>query len=388
MLNIPSLKDAKILIGILIVNFFFFCVMPGWLAYEGKTYDTRLMLKNMGSGPKPFRDTADFSKVVGTYERCERYKNAVKSKIRFLEDSIASTMSGPAADSMRTKSVEPLLKEKIQLEKELGARPPVSILAFQNSPNMFLWWTVNSSLLFLLFLRRRNQGWKGSLISRANRDIGLAFLIFLLFYTPFVIRNFLWNTLEKQRIVYSFQHPDMDVVSGIYQLLTMFFFAWLIASLIRICVNQAAVFPEDQTDTPGGDIAHFLKLSDEISESYQKWFVESLILAVGFFSFTVLYWNLVFKQGDSRYIISAITAHFFWVVLWYFISLNLRNKIREYEKAKNDWLNEYYNAPDKNKGLEKVFEIDNPLNRSTLLITVFVSLLTLLSPLFRLILQP
>jgi hypothetical protein len=75
-------------------------------------------------------------------------------------------------------------------------------------------------------------------------------------------------------------------------------------------------------------------LNDFAIASFVQWQLSSLLLATAFIYFTVEFWFLVIKLGDSRYVLPAVTIHALWGVSWAIISMPLAVTWRKWHRLR------------------------------------------------------
>jgi hypothetical protein len=276
--------------------------------------------------------------------------------------------------------------EKYRLEIEARCKElKVSLLSFNNSPTMFLWWTTFSVLLYLFFL----IGGKIKDVFKSIPSYG-TIILFLLFYLPFLLRNLILNTFSCGRRVWGYNNIDVDLVSHLFQAFTMLMFSSMVYTLIKTYLRQHEEKFREVVEIPTKqgeeeEISKFLFYAKTILENYQKWVFQSFILSLGFIYWTILYWDFVSKKGDIRYVMSAVTIHIIWASIWYFASLNLIENLNRYSNAKFELVEKFVSNPVKYEKINDILITDNPVSRATLTITLLGTILTLLSPLFKMI---
>lgn len=357
-MNEQSKKYIKVLFGILLGCFLVFVVLPGLIIKLSKNgFDRKEIEQNISK------------------------TNIVKSRL----DTVLIGYLNEIHEIDSLKQVDPK-NQRLGILELKHKEIKLSILSFNNSPTMFLWWTTFSVLFFLFYL-----------IGGLPKDIVKSFfaieswLIFILFYSPFLLRNLILDNYLSGRRVWAYNNVDIDLVSHLFQAFTMMLFAILVTTLMTLFRNQYENKVKEGNDIPlkegeEEEITNFLFFAKTIIENYQKWMIHSFILAMGFIYWTILYWDFVGKKGDIRYVMSAVTIHIIWAAIWFFASLNLIENLNRYSKAKFELIEKFVNNPAKYEKINEILITDNPVNRATLTLTLLGTILTLLSPLFKMIL--
>jgi hypothetical protein len=273
--------------------------------------------------------------------------------------------------------IDACIKLRDQLKGEKAAKPPINLVPFYLNPQMLLWLGIYSVYMILIYLLVK-QDKHVRKIKFGFKHLWLSLLVYVFYEWPLWVRNFILNT--KGRTVYAYPNFDIDKVSFFYQEVIIFFFCFLSAQLILICVDKYNKI--NSTTYENVTVNEFLVISSYYSTAYRDWFINSVLLAIGFLSFTSFFWRIVFAYGDQRYLISAVNAHVIWALAWIAISLNFFYYMQLFDKIKREILR---TNPD-DKTLKIVME-HAPASNMTVVLSGIVSLLTFLSPLLKMLFE-
>lgn len=355
-------RDFQNIFGLFLISVIITVVIPGIVSSIGGTFyekDIRFTLSNNEKFTNQLR-------LINEYEK----QNAILDSHISIIDAKLNSIDG---DSLKhLEYFDELVKIKTYLVNEKSiSKPPISIIPFYLNPQMLLWLGIFAAFLLLIYLLIKEASSK---FSFSKNLCLLTFVIYLFYEWPLWVRNFILS--NDKRTVYAYPNFDIDKYSFFCQEFIILSFCFLAAILIFVSLDIYNT--KRNIINQNSDIHKFLIISSYYSSSYKNWFINSLILAMGFLSFTNFFWRLVFNYGDQRYIISAVNAHIIWAVCWVAISLNVLKYLQLFEKTKRDILR---NNPD-DKTLKIVMD-HQPANNLTIIISGIVSLATFLSPLLK-----
>lgn len=73
---------------------------------------------------------------------------------------------------------------------------------------------------------------------------------------------------------------------------------------------------------------------ERVQRALSRWQVSSTLLGGTFIYFTWIFWTLVIRYEDFRYIAHATMAHLLWVVCWAVITMPLLHEWSTWERAR------------------------------------------------------
>jgi len=353
-----TIRDFRNIIFLILLSILITTIIPGLISSAGGTFYLHDIKTKISQSQ------------IDKINIYEQQVSALDGRIKHIDTVLNSILS--ANKLTANASVEELLKlkEKYQNEKQ-GLKQPIGLIPYYLNPQMLLWLGIYAAFFLLIYLLLKEEHVK---LRFSKRLWGLSFIIYIFYEWPLWVRNFVLS--GKGRTVYAYPNFDIDKYSFFYQEFIIYSFCLLATILITISLQ--VMDKKMAAETESTDTNKFLIISSYYSTAYRNWFIHSVILALGFLSFTGFFWRLVFDYGDQRYIISALNAHVIWALCWIAISLNLLKHMQQFEKCKRDILR---NNPD-DKTLKIVME-HQPANNLSIIVSGFASLGTFLLPLLK-----
>ncbi|HEV3485776.1 MAG TPA: hypothetical protein VG106_10235, partial [Vicinamibacterales bacterium] len=277
-------------------------------------------------------------------------KNARDAMIRTINQQLNAAIVARDAEAIKA-----LMLVREDLEKGNNEPKPISTIGFHLNPQLLMWPAIYSCLLWVIFVYpptawrihvpRRFVGFPR--LNRArdrNRRPWLtpllvtvfALLIDLVYQWPTWVRNALPKDPERK----VFAYPNLDIhqasfwtqetiVFGFAALLALLWLQWTdyYAFTARLTERQERSIQKERSDNARSKktlaLALDSRLVNDLSSMFGEWQVRSLILALGFVFFTNFFWTLVARNGDQRYLVSAVLVHVLWAISWCAISIPL-----------------------------------------------------------------
>jgi hypothetical protein len=141
----------------------------------------------------------------------------------------------------------------------------------------------------------------------------------LIFNWTNYVRNFVLQTPEAGRKLYSFVHWDISPLGFLMQECRTLGFMVLIAVFINLTNSVAKKLNDSAQVGQNSPIS----LSDLVGEAVinleilRRWQFSSLILAIVFVPWSYFYWDHIVSMHDTRYLPSAVGIHLIWFLCWY-----------------------------------------------------------------------
>lgn len=323
-MKLPSVVDgsepSRILIWVLAIpalSMLLTLIIPAIVAQSGSVFYRSDLVKKLSL---PVQET------LNDYERTRAHIDDQIAKLDKLLE-LPEGLSPSSIDSF-------ILLRNSLTERRSTLTSPVSPIAFYLNPQMLLWPAIYTCLGWLITIFRPVRNW--SVIRRKKITwASLTVLTYTVYEWPLWVRNFLLST--DGRTVYAYPNADIHVASFITQEIVIFGFCSL---LVALWLHWGEAFKRSATEVRRSSADSFgyvvsSKTLDGLSKAFLSWQLSSVILAVGFLFFTNLFWELVAKYHDVRYLLSAVMAHLLWAVSWCMLSLPLFVRWRAWVHAKN-----------------------------------------------------
>jgi hypothetical protein len=275
----------------------------------------------------------DAAKKLDEYEA---KLSGLKKQLQKIDEHILN----PNEDEQPEHRVQ-LLELRTKLASYVdGYAPPVSLFAFYLSPQMLLWPGIYTALGILIILCPP-ESWSWAW-ARMRKVAAYGTAVYCFYEWPLWVRNFVLGS--HGRVVFAYPNYDIDPASFWAQEGTIFGFCLLLAALWLQWSHESGHCSQTLKIEEGDGFKYTIFSADaasRLTEQYSKWTYCSIILALGFLSFTNFFWSLVAKYHDQRYLLSAVLAHTLWGLSWIAISLPIwrlwidwgRRRSKEMERA-------------------------------------------------------
>jgi hypothetical protein len=207
-------------------------------------------------------------------------------------------------------------------QRRLDALPaPVVKRALFLNPIMYLWPGLYCTLGTVVFLlappcsRRQVRPWPTLLLAAG---------VHVLYDWTSWVRNFV--LADEGRRVYSYANYDVSRAGFWMQEANMFLLAVLLAVLWQqwaafFVERREALTAEATEDARAG--AFDARKVERLSVTFLNWQLSALLVSAGFVAFTSVYWDLIIKAQDVRYVLPGILAHGLWLISLGFVTLPL-----------------------------------------------------------------
>ncbi|CAN5448895.1 hypothetical protein BH09BAC1_BH09BAC1_02550 [soil metagenome] len=349
-----KVQDFKSILLIYLSCILLTVIVPGYVSYIGGTFYSQDIRKKI---------PLDRLKILAEYEMT---KDSLANLIFSIENSIATKIVQDGSEKYLN-----LFQVKEELKKNLASlQPPILLIPYYLNPQTILWVGIYSALMVLIYLITKKNG---ITLIIGKSSIQLSLIVYIFYEWPLWLRNFVFSS--SGRTIYAYPNIDIDLYSFLCQELVVFGFCLLSSVLIVKCFD---IENQNLTIKASGTLEKYLVIASLSSTAYRNWLIYSVILFLGFLSFTNFFWQLVFKYGDQRYVISALNAHILWALCWVAISLDLLRHLRFLDKIKLEILSK--NPTDQ---AVNILMHHNPNGNIVLIITGLTSLSAFLFPLVK-----
>jgi hypothetical protein len=234
----------------------------------------------------------------------------LQARLAELDKQIASADESPT----RRADIDTLLNLRRFYSAQLAeANKMISLQPFYLNAMMFIWMNAYLSLGCLAFILSPKREQRAVSISRSCITAILGF--YVLYQCPVWLRNFVLN--NEGRRVYSYANRDISAPNFwmqeintllVFILLALIWQRWIdYSNELRVSWSHTTTVSQE--------------LNDFVIHSFAQWQLSSFLLAMAFIYFTIEFWVLVIKLGDSRYVLPAVTIHALWGLSWVIISL-------------------------------------------------------------------
>lgn len=354
-----------------VVAVVFTIIVPGFVAAHGEVFYTSTIERKL---PKAQRTVLT------------RYRAEQTRRQQLLQQHSATVASALAhGDDTRA---EIALRERNQLQDEiLRAKPPIEVIPFYLNPQMLSWCAAYTCLGWMIILIAPPTTVPLRHLVFNFPTVYLIVLTYVAYEWPLWMRNFVLS--DEGRVIYAFPNYDMHPGSFFMQEAVVFGFC---AQLTIVWRQWLAYLRQVQVDDPASEVDrnHLSLLTDSAAaasfrEVFFRWVVASLILLLGFSGLTALYWELVARHHDQRYLISAFLVHLLWGITWVVISLPLLNEWQVWAHSRTmalQALAEMQNSEDALRRSALLKEIQ-PVTGVTLIAANATSVVTFILPIIQ-----
>lgn len=162
-----------------------------------------------------------------------------------------------------------------------------------------------------------------------NRKQGIQILLitaglYIAYQSPVWMRNFV--LADEGRKVYSFANRDVSRRSFYTQEINTILYCVLLAAIwvqwSAFLERRRRVLAEEASQDPIEAVINAASIR-RLSFTFLHWQATSVLLGIAFIFFTRGFWELVFTEGDHRYIVPALSIHVIWGITWCLVSLPL-----------------------------------------------------------------
>jgi hypothetical protein len=131
---------------------------------------------------------------------------------------------------------------------------------------------------------------------------------------------------DPERRVFSYVHLDLYPVAFYYVDHLLF---WCFCTMLAaLCLKWHTLgrCPDRREGRPKAPVDAL----NQLTRAFHEWQVDSFLLGAVFLYLALVYWRLIWKNQDVRYLVSAVLVQALWAVAWAFASFPLK-------KAWTDW---------------------------------------------------
>ena len=210
-----------------------------------------------------------------------------------------------------------------------GVAPRAVFLGFFESRTTYAYCAATFALGVLAWWSGRRLSTRRLFVVKSAR---IGFLLWGVWGGLSVIRGLALGDIG--RTIFSFVHPDIDFAEFVLQELRSLLLCFLVG-YIWLAHDQLAVQRNEgirSRDTEG-DIFDPMKVylrAVDVGGLFDDWQIDSILLAAGFFPWTIYYWSLDHRWGDTRYYVSTLVWHLVWGLSWWTVSSSVLSAWREF----------------------------------------------------------
>jgi hypothetical protein len=280
-------------------------IIPGVLAYYQEMFFMHQMIKRL---------PAHASISAKKYQSYEITKKHLSNSVAKVDSLINRSMVNPSA----LVELNNLLDLRKEYRNELQSlAEPVSFRPFYENRVPYYWLINYFSLMLLVFVVA-----PVSYKAISGRKVVVIALVLHFVYSSFnYLRNFVF--FDEGRIVFSYAHFDISPLGFLLQEIQFFGMCTLVAVVWvqwEKYFDRTKVYTDDWKANSKTTLISLSNSSRYLYSMFLQWQISSIFLSGGFLIWTFHFWNLTFQAGDSRYNISAIVMHLFWLLSWIIIS--------------------------------------------------------------------
>lgn len=335
-------------------------ILPGIVAYRQGIFDEEAMSKHMT--PKlPIEEQREI----------EHYRTTKA----FAKEKLAQIDSIFASQQVLTSAQVTALKTQRAVAQELAtAHPPVTFLPFYLSSGMLTWVLTLTPLAWLALLFYPGRGPFEHL--NPLRTVSTALLGYVAYQWTVWTRYFVLQ--NNGRKVIGFANYDVSHAAFWFQELHTVLF-WLLMSMVVFQWLEAANADRRRAHQQNPTLDW---LSNDLSGTFLRWQLTSLLLALSFLPFTTFYWNLIVLSHDLRFLPAAIILHVIWLVVWIIITTPLYQSLRRWRQFKITIFDEILtgNAPEVQL---KVLEAAEPIGDWAKVTSASLTAFSFLAPILK-----
>jgi hypothetical protein len=251
-----------------------------------------------------------FPDSVTQLQNFEKQKDDLKAAIAKNDNSIINAANNDAQNELSN-----LIRVRSELKSKLAEHGPITILPLFPHPIMYFWPIMYTCLGSLIFLLKPRYAGLTQTMTRVKLIALVTLGIYFFSTWSMWVRNFILTTPANGRDVFAYTNFDIDRFSFVMQQIN-----WLILSLLLAVIWQqwstSIVILRSRLSMNGEnrEQGYNYKELEHVSRLLLQWQASFVVLSIGFIIYTSISWDLILKDGDSRFIFEAITIHVIWAM--------------------------------------------------------------------------
>jgi hypothetical protein len=284
--------------------------------------------------------------------------------------------------------LETLLKLRETYRNDLTRlKSPIIVSPFYNNRSAYYFLVCYIFLSISIFLLKPESS------TKLNRKKILQSTLFVYIGWTFTtwLRNFVFY--DDGRTIFSYVNYDISPSSFILQEFRTLVMAFLVAVLWQQWIKYYDKVCQETAswENDSASLLSMIKRADVVSNMFNKWQVNSVIIVAAFLPWTFFYWINVMYYGDSRYVVAALFMHVYWAISWILITLPLIHVYQKWTKLKSKTLATAAIKTDKKPEVDR--EINflkelNPLTDFQISFAAVVSISSFLLPFVNTVIKP
>jgi hypothetical protein len=283
-------------------------------------------------------------------------KDDYANRLHSVEDALRAALGNrdfaqlQALNNLRTTYETELLKLK----------DPIVISPFYQNRSIFYFLIAHLALGLVIILARGDD----SFSPRLKLLLPLGIILYVLFMSTNWLRNFLFY--DEGRTIFSFVNFDLSPLSFFIQEFQAFVLSVMIAYYWMQLSHIHKTSFDETTKWHAGSFSHeedseTLRIAGSASNFINKlifrWQVSSVLIVCAFLPWTLFYWVNSVTYADSRYLISAVIFHMYWLITWVLCSVPLVWCFQRWLEFKTDLLVCYASGKEEEAGVKNASEV-------------------------------
>jgi hypothetical protein len=357
--KVYSLFHKAVLIGA--ATAFVGLILPGLVAQHDRVFNREKMIDKVE--PKL---PSEMRKQIDDYQTL---KNNADQALVDIDKKFVDPKKPPTTEEIATLTAQRAVAERLA-----DAKPPVTFMPFYLSPAMLLWVLSLTPLAWLAFLMYPGRNALGSLNPVAVVAGGmLAYVSYqwTVWMRYFVLKN------QGRKVIGLANYDASPAEFWLQEINTILF--WLLLSVV--CFQWLHYAQSWRTKVIQEDIS-LTDVTNQLSISFLRWQLASLLLALTFFPFTHFYWDLIVHSNDERFLLAAIILHTMWASVWAIISVPLFQAWWQWRGYKARALEQAMHKANSDS-VVKILEAAEPIADWAKIVSATLALLSFVSPIVK-----
>ena len=389
---------GKRLVWLIAISLLFAMVLPGIVAAcnRGFTAD-KLTQKILGR--------SDSTNATIAVNKLNQFNADNSNYLAKSEELVSNYFLIAKIDVTNSLSKENIERFKFIGEQLKRSRPHVTMVPFypylitQTNGNAPVWFFCFATLFFVMRPHLVPEfEWFALVNLRGRLHQSVCLFFFALFIQVFYFfniwfRNFFnWN---DNRTLYAY--CNLDVSPGSFLMaqvvdsatIVLVMLVWL--KYCRIYSDICQEYKARRTTENEFAYATNPKTVTGLAAAYLDWQIASVLIGIPCLTQTFFYYQLIFKDGDNRYMPQAINCQILWLVTWMLVSLPLITRYHFWALAKMEaLLKGEKNGEEQEKNFAgqlklrtRIFKNIKPFSAVNLILSALLSALSFLLPLLQ-----
>jgi hypothetical protein len=304
---------------IIVVSLGWNYALPGLVGYfNGTFYESGIEAK------LPAHATSAIAKYRTYESERQQYQQMIRQADRQIEELLEKGQGSEELDRF--------LKVRQAYKSELASlKSPIHLLPYYGNLTNYYFSSSCAFLGLLALWGIRRSDFRVELSKVAITG----FILYVGWASIGWLRNFVFY--GEGRTIFAFANYDISRSGFVLQELRALVMFVLVAMVWELCFRRSDEAVREIL--PWDSVGDSLRVLDDgataISRRFAEWQITSLLLLSSFLPWTFFYYSNAIRSDDSRYILSALVMHIYWLVSWILATLPLVLSFRKWSNLRS-----------------------------------------------------